>query len=169
MTKRYTQIGMHDALYVAARDYPGGVEALAHRMGISPNVLRNKLRPDIETHHTTLENFAEIVELLDPIKPEAADTAVEALLWRLGRVAVRLPLGEDVDNDKLLSLVADLFSRDGRLAELIRKALSDDDGINDDELDQIEKGIQESSEALMTLRNEVRQKHAADKAKAGKR
>jgi hypothetical protein len=169
MTKKYSQIGLHDALYIAAREYPGGIEALAQRMGVSPNVLRNKLQPGIETHHTTLENFAEIVELLDPIKPDAAELAVNALLWRLGRVSVRLPHGEDVDNDRLLLLVADLFSHDGQVAELVRKALADDNKISDKELDEIEKGIQESSEALMTLLHEVREKHAADNVKTGAR
>jgi hypothetical protein len=169
VVKRYSEIGVHDALYIAARDYPGGIEALALRMGISPNVLRNKLRPDIETHHTTLENFAEIVEFLDATKPDAGDLAVDALMWRLNRVSVRLPHGDDVDSDKLLSLVAELFSHDGQLAEQIRKALDKDNFVDDKELARIEKAVQESSETLMTVRNEARQKHAADKAKAGKR
>ncbi|HEV7816365.1 MAG TPA: phage regulatory CII family protein, partial [Janthinobacterium sp.] len=44
-------MNQHDALYKVARNYPGGLEALAHSMGISVNVLRNKLAPTIASHY----------------------------------------------------------------------------------------------------------------------
>lgn len=171
MVKRYSEIGVHDALYIAARRYPGGIEALAQRLAISVNVLRNKLQPDVESHHTTLENFCEIIEKLDATQPEAADLAVDALMWRLNRVALRLPSGGDIDTDKLLAQVVEVFSKEGELARLITKALDQDNTIDDREFAEIEKAMQEASEALMTLRNELREKHAADakKPKAGKR
>ena len=49
MTRRYSDTNQHDALYKVARAYPGGLEALAARMGMSVNVLRNKLAPGIDT------------------------------------------------------------------------------------------------------------------------
>lgn len=35
MTCKYSEMNQHDAIYIAARAYPGGVEALAGRMGMS--------------------------------------------------------------------------------------------------------------------------------------
>ena len=62
MTRRYSDMNQHDALYKVARAYPGGLEALALRMQISVNVLRNKLAPGIETHYPSFEELSMIVE-----------------------------------------------------------------------------------------------------------
>lgn len=90
MTKQYEKMSVADALYTAARQYPGSVEALAARMGKSAPVLRSKLRPEIETHHVTLEEALEIIELIDGVKPHAADLVVNAIAYRLGRIATRM-------------------------------------------------------------------------------
>lgn len=89
MTKAYRQMSVGDALYTAARKYPGSVEALAGRMGRSANVLRSKLKPDVDTHHITLEEALQIIELLDSTVPHAADLAIKAIAYRLGRIVVR--------------------------------------------------------------------------------
>lgn len=89
MTKAYTQMSVGDALYTAARKYPGSIEALAVRLGKSPNVLRSKLAPDIDTHHITQEEALQIIELLDCTVPHAADLVIKAMAFRLGRVVVR--------------------------------------------------------------------------------
>ena len=96
MTKAYQQMSVADAIYTAARKYPGSVEALAVRIGRSPNVLRSKLKPDVDTHHLTLEDALQIIELLDCTVPHAADLAVKAIAWRLGRVCIR---HEGIDSD----------------------------------------------------------------------
>ena len=43
-----------DAAYLIAHHHVGGVRDLAARMGISANVLQNKLNPNNTTHHLTL-------------------------------------------------------------------------------------------------------------------
>ncbi len=43
-----------DAAYHAAHGYPGGVAALAVRMGMSANTLNHKLNPNTPTHHLSL-------------------------------------------------------------------------------------------------------------------
>lgn len=43
-----------DAAFLIANHHKGGVRDLATRMGVSPNVLQNKLNPNISTHHLTL-------------------------------------------------------------------------------------------------------------------
>ncbi|MFX5660835.1 phage regulatory CII family protein, partial [Acinetobacter baumannii] len=56
-------MNQHDALYKIARAFPGGLEALAQRMDMSVNVLRNKLAPGIDTHYPSFEEVSQIVEL----------------------------------------------------------------------------------------------------------
>lgn len=43
-----------DAAYSLAYAYPGGVPALAARMGVNANTLKHKLNPNNDTHHLTL-------------------------------------------------------------------------------------------------------------------
>ena len=43
-----------DAAYHTAHNYPGGVAALALRMGVSDNTLTHKVNPNNTTHHLSL-------------------------------------------------------------------------------------------------------------------
>lgn len=53
----YTEPGFNvlDAAYHTAQAYPGGVAALAARMGTSPNTLQHKVNPNNTTHRLTLD------------------------------------------------------------------------------------------------------------------
>lgn len=44
-----------DAAFLIAQETPGGVQALAHRMGVSPNTLQHKLNPNNVSHHLSLK------------------------------------------------------------------------------------------------------------------
>lgn len=44
-----------DAALLIAQEVPGGVPALAQRMGVSANTLQHKLNPNNTTHHLTLK------------------------------------------------------------------------------------------------------------------
>lgn len=161
MTSRYSEINQHDALYIGARKYPGGVEALAQRLGISPNVLRNKLRPAIDTHHANFEEVSAIIECLEEAHVPEAYLALQAFNWRHGHVAVRLPSSE-VAGGELFAKVLRIMDTEGRLANEISQALVGDNRIDNTELNRIESQLQQSIEALAGLREKVRAKHAAD-------
>lgn len=49
--------------YHLCRRYPGGITAVAHLMGMSPDVLQKKLSPTCETHHLMVEEAEAITEL----------------------------------------------------------------------------------------------------------
>jgi hypothetical protein len=44
-------MSIDDAIYRTVHNYPGGVAALAARMGVSPNTLTHKVNPNNATHH----------------------------------------------------------------------------------------------------------------------
>lgn len=44
-------MSVEDAIYHTVHGYPGGVTALAARMGVSPNTLTHKVNPHNSTHH----------------------------------------------------------------------------------------------------------------------
>lgn len=166
MTCSYSNINQHDALYSVARAYPGGIEALAQRMStpdrlVSPNVLRNKLRPAIGTHHANFEEVSQIVEFAEEARVPDAFLALHAFCWRHNHVAVRLPDG-DVDTDDLLKQMVEIMSGDGALANDIGQALAGDHRIDAGELATIEGRIERCISALVVLRDKARAKHAAD-------
>lgn len=165
MTCRYTEINQHDALYIAARAYPGGVEALALRMGMASHVLYKKLRPAVESHHANYEEVSEIIEHLEAAgRGDMADLALQAFAWRHSRLTFKLP-DADIAGAELFAQVLRVMSDEGELARHIESALADDGRISDAELATIEKDLQECIEALVILRNKVRRKHDTDTAR----
>lgn len=52
-----------DAAYHTAHSFPGGVPALAPRMGISQNVLASKLNTNSDTHHLTLRQAQTLMDV----------------------------------------------------------------------------------------------------------
>lgn len=161
MTYEYSNINQHDALYNSARDYPGGIEALAQRLGASANVLRNKLRPAIESHHVNFEEVSRIVELLEEARVPSAFVPLHAFCWRHGHVALRLHHG-DVSSDELVQQILEVMGDEGRLATDLNSALADDRRIDRRELEVIEQDVERCVSGLMALLDRVRAKHKAD-------
>ena len=166
MTCEYSDLNMHDALYNSARDFPGGIEALAARLStpttrVSPNVLRNKLRPSIDTHHTHFEDVSRIIELLEESRVSSAFVPLHAFAWRHGHVAFRMPEG-DVDSDDLLKQVVDVIGEQGDLVNSISGALATNNDINRREFESIDQNIMTCINALVVLREKVTAKHKAD-------
>lgn len=89
MTKKWQLMPVADALYEGAKQYPGGIGALAELMGKSEKVLRSKLAPDLDSHHITLEEALQIIEHLDGRRPTVAQNVMKAIGHRLHRVITR--------------------------------------------------------------------------------
>ncbi len=45
------ELNILDAAHKVIHGYPGGCESLAPRLGMAPQVLRNKANPNTESHH----------------------------------------------------------------------------------------------------------------------
>lgn len=78
-----------DAAYRLAHRYPGGVPALAARLGVSPNTLAHKLNPHCTTHHLYLSDAEALTALTGD--PEIA----QALAFACGHVCVPAPAALD--------------------------------------------------------------------------
>lgn len=156
MTKAYQQMSVADALYTAARRYPGGIEALAARMGKSPNVLRSKLKPDVDTHHLTLEETMQIIELLDVTVPTAADLAIKAISYRLARVVVRHS-GIDSDHSSLEQQTLAVAGLTGLLAAdvAVETAMSKGKPLPKKAVDTLNSDIARALDALFLLKDSI--------------
>lgn len=157
MTRKYLDMNQHDALYKVARNYPGGIDALAQRMGISVNVLRNKLAPTIASHYPSFEEVSAIVELCHQAGVPEAMLPLHALLTRHGMAAFVVPLPEQVSQDDLSQTVCKVMSQVGAVAEAVSSALLDGK-VSLAEADLIEKEFHGALSALGEWRERIRQR-----------
>lgn len=162
MTCRYSDINQHDALYTIARAYPGGIEALAQRMRKTVPVMYNKLRPGIQTHHTTFEEATEIVELCVDAGVKDAMLPAHAYAWRLGHVMLPVPRMTEMPDEDLTQTVCRTMKEFGDVASGIYDSLRNDGKIRADELDMLEKEFREAIAAMTELRARVRDRAALD-------
>ncbi len=161
MTRKYLDMNQHDALYKVARNYPGGIEALAHSMGISVNVLRNKLAPTIASHYPSFEEVSTIVELCHRAGVAEAHLPLHALLTRHGMAAFVVPQPEQIGSDDLSQTVCRVMSQVGAVAEAVSNALMDGK-VTAAEADLIEREFQGALSALGEWRARLRIKAQAE-------
>ena len=155
MTRKYSDMNQHDALYKVARAYPGGLEALATKMGMSVNVLRNKLAPAIESHYPSFEELSVIIELCHQAGVKDAHLPLHALLSRHGLAAFVVPEPSEVSKDDLSQTVCKVMSQVGDVAEAVSEALLDG-VITAAEADLIEREFQAALTALGEWRARIR-------------
>lgn len=159
MTRKYLDMNQHDALYKVARSYPGGIDALAQAMGISVNVLRNKLAPTIASHYPSFEEVSAVVDLCHRAGVAEAHLPLHALLTRHGMAAFVVPLPENIGDDDLSQTVCKVMSQVGSVAEAVSTALMDGK-VTPAEADLIEREFQGALSALGEWRARLRLKAA---------
>lgn len=162
MTRKYLDMNQHDALYKVARGYPGGIEALAQCMGISANVLRNKLAPTIASHYPSFEEVSAIVDLCHKAGVPDAHLPLHALLVRHGMAAFVVPQPAQIGEDDLSQTVCRVMSQVGSVAEAVSSALLDGK-VTAAEADLIEREFQGALSALGEWRARLRLKAAEQK------
>ncbi len=155
MTRKYLAMNQHDALYTVARAYPGGIDALAQAMGMSSNVLRNKLAPTISTHYPSFEEVSTIVEMCHGAGVNDAMAPLHALLVRHGMAAFVVPQPEEVAKDDLSQTVCRVMSEVGAVAEAVSEALRDG-VVSHVEADLIEREFHAALSALGAWRARLR-------------
>jgi len=160
MTRRYLDMNQHDALYTVARKYPGGIDALAQALDMSPNVLRNKLSPTIATHYPSFEEVSLIVERCHGAGVTDAHLPLHALLVRHGMAAFVVPQPETARQDDLSQTVCRVMSDVGAVAEAVSGALLDG-VVTEVEADLIEKKFHAALSALGAWRARLRDETAA--------
>jgi hypothetical protein len=155
MTRRYLDMNQHDALYTVARKYPGGMDALARELDISPNVLRNKLAPTIFSHYPSFEEVSRIVECCHKAGVPDAHLPLHALLVRHGMAAFVVPQPGHTQEDDLSQTVCRVMSEVGAVAEAVSDALRDGT-VTTAEADLIEREFHAALSALGAWRARLR-------------
>ncbi|HWV14171.1 MAG TPA: phage regulatory CII family protein [Cellvibrio sp.] len=155
MTRRYSDMNQHDALYTISRAYPGGIDALAQKLGISANVLRNKLAPGIASHYPSFEEVSLIIDFCQEAGVKHAHMPLHALAARHGMATFAVPEPSQVSNDDLSQTVCRVMSQVGNVAEAVSEALLDN-VITEHEAELIEREFQGALTALGEWRARIR-------------
>lgn len=165
MVTRYSMLDQHDALYQTAREYPGGLVALARDMGKSVNVLRNKLRPAITTHHTTFEEVSRVIELCVEQQGPHCFRALHAFNYRHGYAAFPCVTAQVVEDEEMARIVARVLRDMGTVATQVLSS-QEDNHITHAEMEVIEEAFLTAMGTLGAWRDHMRRRHAADNKKA---
>lgn len=105
-----------DAAHKTVKDYPGGSEALAVRIGMSAAVLRNKVNPNNNTHHLSLAEASEIMGVTGD------DRILHALAAEHGYVLRRT---EGSPGGSVVTALLAVAARQGNLAQAVSESLED--------------------------------------------
>ena len=108
---------VQDAIYHTVHDYPGGVAALAARMGVSPNTLTHKANPNNATHHlhplelVKLQHMSGNAAVLHAMAAALGYTVTRATPDQSGGDMVEATMRLQVEFADLLRAVADPLAR----------------------------------------------------------
>lgn len=137
-----------DVIHDVAHSYPGGVEALAARMGKSGDTLRKKVLPTNDTHELTVKELRKIVDYCD------TDRVAQAFADDRGLMCIKKPDFEALSDKEILDLFLDLAAQQGEWAREISKAMSNGE-IDWDELVKIRKEYDEFITASAEVMNRL--------------
>lgn len=139
---------MMDTIHEIAKTYPGGIEALTHRMGKNPGTLRKKLLPNVDTHELTVNELRTIVDFAN------TDKIAQAFAADRGLVCIGMPDFESLSDKEILDLFLDLQAQQGAWVNEIRKAMQNGE-IDWDELIAIRKEYSEFITAAAEVMNRL--------------
>lgn len=122
-------MNIQDAAHKTVKEYPGGSESLAPRLGMSAAVLRNKVNPNTATHHLTLAEADELMSVTDDFR------ILHALAATHGFVLQRADAPE---SGSLIQGMLAAAAGQGDLAHIVAQAM-EDGRITPNEVAQIEK------------------------------
>lgn len=132
-----------DAFHKTVHAAPGGCEAIASRMGMQAQVLRNKANPNSATNKPTLDEADRLMALTGD------HSILHALAQNHGFVCTRLdeqPAGDMA----VLESVTDMWQHFGNLGAEVHKALADG-RIEQHEVKAIEAAIYTTVRPMMQL------------------
>lgn len=137
-----------DAIYKVSHSYPGGIPALAVRMGKSANVLQNKVNPNVETHHVTAEEAAQIADFAD------SDDIAKAFAERRNMACFHITEHQGASDMELLDLFINMEVEKAEWLKTIQQSLADG-RIDPGEAERIRKESREHIAIIAELTSRI--------------
>ena len=151
-------MNVEDAIHLAVMSHPGGADALAPRMALGAQTLRNMANPNNRTTHGwSLRRFRELLAFTGDTRP------LQALCEEQGGLFVPMPSISSSQAD-LLKAMQHMAAEFGDVPRAIEDALQGDGKISGNELGRIELQILELVQTAARLQGVVRELHERRRA-----
>lgn len=137
------------AVHRAAREFKGGIEALAaalstHDVKVNAAILRNQLTGN-ERHHLGIERAEMIIDLAD------SDELAHAAAQQRGGVFIKLPADGEVASDlAVLELVTHVWRANGDVGRAVDETLADGK-VEVHEIAKVRKAIYKMQHAMTAM------------------
>jgi hypothetical protein len=141
-------MSIKDVVYRVVHGYPGGVPAMAARMGISKHVLQNKVNPNNSTHHSTEEDLEQYQMYAD------SDEIAKEFANQRSMVCIPITQHQGASDKELFDLIINMEREKSDWLNSIQKALAD--GIIDpSEFERIKKESLEHLSAVAEFASRI--------------
>lgn len=111
---------VQDAAFHTAHDFPGGVAALAQRMGdVSPNVLNKKVDPRLESHHLRLDESVKMQSITGDFR------ILQAMAFTLNHMVIPLPDMHESGDASLLDDFMEIINEMADFTQAFQQAWAD--------------------------------------------
>jgi hypothetical protein len=141
-------MNVHDVIYQVCRAYPGGFEALALRMNMTAQILRNKANPSITSNHMNLHDVETLMAVTGDVR------ILEALACEMNCGVYALDAVDHPSDMAVLELVVRLQKSQGDVSGEIFNAL-EDGNVDKKEVERIKAAAVKSISHLNELLNRI--------------
>ncbi|WP_293005851.1 phage regulatory CII family protein [Nitrosomonas sp.] len=139
-------MSINNLIFRIAKKY--GITALSEDLGINTNTFKNKVNPNIDTHHVYAHELDLIATIAD------TDEIAQYFAEERGLMCIKKPNYEGLSDKEILDLFLDVQAKQGDWARSVSKAL-EHGSINWDELRSIKsdytKFVVAAAEAMSRL------------------
>jgi len=133
-----------DAFHKTVHGSPGGVDALAPRMGLSAGILRNKANPNSATNKPTLDEADRLMGVT------GVYDVLHSLAANHGFVCVRVEEGASAADMAVLEMVTQVWQTNGEVGAEINQALADG-RITKAEVVRVREAVRRAERALESV------------------
>ena len=141
-------LNLADTVHHMAHAFPGGIAALAQRMGKGYTVLKNKLNPNMDSHHLNIGELEEAVDLCN------SDAVAEWACANRGGVFVKLLAQDQISDMALLETYTNLMAKFGQFSGNFNTSLADGK-FSRAECDELKADGTKMQQALQTLLSRI--------------
>ncbi|TWI65187.1 phage regulatory protein CII [Pseudoduganella lurida] len=133
-----------DAFYRTVHDAVGGCEALAVRLGMSAQILRNKANPNNPANRVLLEDVDQVMGITGDIR------VLHALAANHGHVCVRTDPAASASDLAVLELVVQVMTGNGDVGAEVNRTLADG-RVERHEIEAVEAAVYRTNQAMQQL------------------
>jgi hypothetical protein len=139
-----------DAFYRTVHDAVGGCEALAVRLGMSAQILRNKANPNNAANKPLLEDADQVMGLTGDMR------ILHALASKHGHICVRIDSDVPASDLAVLEVVVQVMGSHGDVGREVYRSL-EDSRIEPYEIAAVEAKVYEANRAMQQLLARLRE------------